>query len=72
MLVLESRNMQIFTKYRSVEKVAGPSAPTSTTTITSSKKKRNPARARRSKLRLENRFAGRMLMLERPVTAPAS
>jgi hypothetical protein len=49
-LVLESRKQQITTKYRSVEKMAGSSAPTSTRT----KKKENPARARRSKLRMEH------------------
>jgi hypothetical protein len=47
--VLESSKQQITTKYRSVEKMAGSPAPTSTRT----KKKENPARARRSKLRLE-------------------
>ena len=49
-LVLESRKQQITTKYRSVERKAGAPASTSTT---SAKKKMNPARARRSKLRLE-------------------
>ena len=52
-LVLESRKQQITTKYRSVEKMAGSPAPTSTRT----KKKENPARARRSKLRLEQFLA---------------
>ena len=48
-LVLESRKNQITTKYSSAEKIAESSAHTSTST----KKKENPARARRSKLRLE-------------------
>ena len=49
MLVLDSRKQQITTKYTSVERVAGAPASTST----GSSKKKNPARARRSKLRLE-------------------
>ena len=50
-LILESKDQQIITKYRSVERVAGASAtpPPSRTT----KRGWNPARARRSKLRLE-------------------
>ena len=51
---LESRKQQITTKYRSVERKAGAPASTSTT---STKKKTNPARARRSKLRLEQFIA---------------
>ena len=41
-LVLESRKQKITTKYRSVKRIAG--APASTSTI--SYKKKNPARAR--------------------------
>ena len=51
-LVLESRKSKIITKYRSMEIVTGVPATTSTSP-NSSKKKVNPARARRSKLRLE-------------------
>ena len=47
-LVLESRKQEITTKYTSVETKAGTPATTST-----SSKKKNPARARRSRLRLE-------------------
>ena len=51
LLILESRKQQLKTKYRSEGKVAGVSVPT----ITSNKAKRkeNPARAKRSRLRLE-------------------
>ena len=48
-LVLETRKGVLTTKYRSVENVAGVPA----STINISKKKINPARARRSKARLE-------------------
>ena len=51
-LILESRNKQITTKYRSVEKVAGASATANTTNLNTSRRRVNPARARRSKLRL--------------------
>ena len=47
-LVLETRNCTLTTKYRNVETVAG--APASPTT---NRKKVNPARARRSRLRLQ-------------------
>ena len=51
-LVLESRRSTITTKYRCVENVAG--VPVSSNTSTNCpRKKVNPARARRSKLRLE-------------------
>ena len=46
-LVLESRNGKVSTKYRSVEVESGDPVQTS------APKKKNPARARRSKLRLE-------------------
>ena len=52
-LVLESRKHQITNKYKSVERKAGAPASTSTT---STKKKMNPARARRSKLRRLEQF----------------
>ena len=52
-LTLETRDQKIVTKYRSEETVAGASA-TSITPVTKTLKRRgNPARARRSKLRLE-------------------
>ena len=47
-LVLESRNRTITTKYTSVENLVGTPA----TSSTSKANKRNPARDRRSKLRL--------------------
>ena len=51
-LVLESRKSTITTKYRCVENLAGtPASPS--TSRTDPKKKMNPARARRSRLRLE-------------------
>ena len=50
-LVLETKNGILTTKYRSVESNAG--APAYTSTSTSNIKKVNPARARRSKLRQE-------------------
>ena len=49
-LTLETRKGMLTTKYRSVETVAGVPATTSTSTT---HKKMNPARARRSRLRLE-------------------
>ena len=52
-LILESRKQQIITKYRSVEKVAGPTATTIPPTSTASSRRKNPARAKRSRLRLE-------------------
>jgi hypothetical protein len=53
-LTLETRNQQIVTKYRSVETVAGNSATTASTPATDKTRKTvNPARARRSRLRLE-------------------
>ena len=51
-LVLESRKSTITTKYRCVENLAGVPASSSTST-NGPRKKLNPARARRSKLRLE-------------------
>jgi hypothetical protein len=45
-LVLETRNSTLATKYRTVETLTGASATTRT-------RKKNPARARRTKLRLE-------------------
>ena len=51
LLILETRKTSINMKYRSLETVAGPSATTSTSV--SPKKKINPVRARRSRLRLE-------------------
>ena len=52
-LILESRNQKIFTKYRSIETVTGPTATTSPSTTTSSMRRTNPSRAKRSRLRLE-------------------
>ena len=50
-LILETRRKTISTKFRSFESPVGvPAAPAN---ITLKKKKKNPARARRSKLRLE-------------------
>ena len=49
-LILETRNGRLTTKYRSSETVEGVPATSSTST---KKKKMNPARARRSRLRLE-------------------
>ena len=51
-LVLETRKRTVTTKFRSVETVAGNSA-TASPTPQAIKSKMNPARARRSKLRLE-------------------
>ena len=51
LLILETRKTSISMKYRSVETVTGPSATTSPSAAL--KKKMNPARARRSKARLE-------------------
>ena len=42
-LILESRKQQIITKYRSVEKVAGPPATTSPPTSTASSMKKEPS-----------------------------
>ena len=52
-LILESRNKQMITKYRSVEKVAGAPATANTQNLNTNRRRVNPARARRSKLRLE-------------------
>ena len=53
-LILETRNHQLTTKYRSVEIVSGAPETASTTPATNrNKRKVNPARARRSRLRLE-------------------
>ena len=53
-LNLESRNKQIITNYRSVEKVTGSTATTSPSTAKqSSSRRKNPSRAKRSRLRLE-------------------
>ena len=50
-LILESRNGTLSTKFRSLEDiVAGPPAPTAKLSV---KRRKNPARARRSQLRLE-------------------
>ena len=50
-LILETRKKVISTKFRSVENTVGvPAAPTN---ISLARKKKNPARARRSRLRLE-------------------
>ena len=51
-LLLESRKSTITTKYRCVENLAGVPASSSTST-NGTRKKVNPARGRRSKLRLE-------------------
>ena len=51
-LVLETRNKTLTTKYRCVETMEGAPATAHTSTVPS-KKKVTPARARRSKLRLE-------------------
>ena len=50
-LILETRKRIMTTKFKSVEAVAGNPVPAATYTVPS--KKVNPARARRSKLRLE-------------------
>ena len=50
-LILETKDHQIITKYRSVDQVAGASATTPPPRTT--RRRGNPARARRSKLRLE-------------------
>ena len=50
LLVLESRKQQLITKFRSEGKLAGSPAATGTP---KTKKKENPARAKRSRLRLE-------------------
>ena len=50
-LILETRQKTLTTKFRSVEKVAGTHAPL--TTPSTKKRRNNPARARRSQLRLE-------------------
>ena len=52
-LTLETRDQQIVTKYRSVETVAGASATANTPATKTHKRRGNPARARRSRLRLE-------------------
>jgi hypothetical protein len=51
-LTLETRRKVISTKFRSVESNAG--APAAPTNISSAKKRKNPARAKRSRLRLED------------------
>ena len=53
-LTLETRNQQLFVNYNSVETVAGTSATANTPDSNKSRRKRNPARTRRSRLRLEN------------------
>ena len=50
-LILETKKTNLTTKYRSVETVTG--APAAATCTTTSKKQQNPARAKRSQLRLE-------------------
>ena len=50
-LILETRRKTISTKYRTAENAAG--APAATNTPALKKRRKNPARARRSKLRLE-------------------
>ena len=50
-LILETSNITMTTKFRSVEAVAG--VPATTTSNNSTKKKMNPSRARRSRARLE-------------------
>ena len=52
-LILETRNHQLITKYRSSENVSGAPATASTPTANTNRRKVNPARARRSRLRLE-------------------
>ena len=49
-LVLETKNKAVNMKYRSVDTEVGSPAPV---TNTSRRKRKNPARARRSQLRLE-------------------
>ena len=51
--VLETRQKRLTTKYRSMETVAGNPATTSTSTTNPKIRKVNPARTRRSRLRLE-------------------
>ena len=54
-LILETRDKDIITKYRSVEPAAGfPAATNAPITVNAPKRKMNPARARRSLARLEN------------------
>ena len=53
-LTLETRNQQLFVKYNSVETVSGTSATANTPDSNKTRRKRNPTRARRSRLRLEN------------------
>ena len=52
-MTLETRKQQLITKYRTVEKVAGASATSNNPAYHNIKRKVNPARARRSRLRLE-------------------
>ena len=53
-LILEARDKDIITKYRSVEPAAGVSATTNTpATSNATKRRKNPARATRSLARLE-------------------
>ena len=81
-LILESRNKQMITKYRSVEKVAETPAPANTQNSNTNRRRVNPARARRSKFRLEKKGGRRKstryskklerrLVLETPEAAPA-
>jgi hypothetical protein len=58
-LVLETRNKTLTTKYRCVETMAGVPSKAQTSTVPI-KKKVTPARARRSKLRLE-KFQKKMM-----------
>jgi hypothetical protein len=53
LLTLETRDQRIVTKYRSVETVAGASATANTPATRTTKRRTNPARSRRSRLRLE-------------------
>ena len=50
-LVLETKNKAVNTKYRSVDTEAGSPAPLPSTS--QKRKRKNPARARRTQLRLE-------------------
>ena len=52
-LILETKNQRLITKYRTVEKVAGASATANTPASHNDKRNVNPAKARRSRLRLE-------------------
>ena len=61
-LILETRRKVISSKFRSVESTAGvPAAPTNNSLA---RKKKNPARARRSRLRLEAFMKGKVDTME--------